>query len=55
MRYADLLRRESLQQLPDRLGELFFRLVQVSALHDCEPPPTLGAAETGGGAAGPPS
>ena len=54
MRYADLFRRELLHQLPDRLGDLISSLL-VSALHDCEPPPTLGAAETSGGAAEPPS
>ena len=54
MRCADLFRRELLDQLPDLLGDLISSLL-VSALHDCEPPPTLGAAETSGGAAEPPS
>ena len=57
-RSASLFRTESMNQLPDRLGELFsglFSRLLVSALHDCKPPPTLGAAETGGGAAEPPS
>jgi hypothetical protein len=35
MRYADLFRRESLHQLPARLGDLISSLL-VSALHDWE-------------------